>query len=364
MAAVFERQTILHEQATQGLNVYMYHPDLLQTPFSFGRGLASRPFYLDESTLETTQAGWLYKALDEITLQNAPPTWTKDEWVLTPVNMRALPNATIVQKTGPSENIPKTSDLFYSSANVTVTTSALRSRLECSSMHVPASGWLDRAEDVFSNRTNEKIHGYVLPATLFEDKPYKAPVFSVPRRMACCTNGTNSGNQSVIAYWSSSSPMTEERPAEPVDKNGSLNLKEPNAWSNNFTIKWIVGQTASTVISGANPVDNSFYVGFNGFSVGFANETLLYFTEEPQMSILNCMPIIEQTNMSITVARSTSQVLETRMLAEPQPAPGAWDYAWDIVYPRPSSNSSRGNVRYVLKLASSTCIQQQANRKS
>jgi hypothetical protein len=342
MAAVFERQTFLHEQTTQELDAFLYSSDLRQTPFSFGQGRTSRPFYLDESTLEITQADWLYTALDEVILRNAPPSWTKDEWVLTPVSTKALPNITVSQKTGSKNEHSKIADLVVSSANVTFTTSALRARLICSSVSVPASGWLDQAGDVFSNRTNETIHGYILPTVLFAGKPYKTPVFSAPRRMGCCTNGTVPGSQSAIAYWSSSSPMTDARPGESVDKNGTKNLKELTAWSNNFTIKWIVGPTASTIISGADPVPNSVTS-----DVGFANESLLYFTEEPQMSILNCMPMIEQTNISITIAKSTNQVLQARILEAPQPATGAWDYPWDITYPQPSSNSSKGNVRFV-----------------
>jgi hypothetical protein len=342
MAAVFERQSVLQERTAQELNVNLYRPNLRHTPFKFGRGLDSRPFYLDEAMLDTTQADWIYTALDEITLKNAPPGWTKDEWVLSPVNMRLLPNITVSQKTGFKEKDVETTELVVSSANATVITSALRARLQCSTINVPASGWLDRAEDVLSNRTNETLRGYVLPPMLFEDKPYKAPVFSVPRRMACCTNGTSSGNQSVIAYWSSSSPMTEVRPGESVDSSGPANVKESTAWTNKFTIKWIVGQAASTVINGANSMEHNVIS-----NVGYANETLLYFTKEPQMSMLSCTPIIEQTNMSVTVARSNNQVLSARVLDEPKPAIGAWDHPWDIMYPKASSNLSKGNARYV-----------------
>jgi hypothetical protein len=59
------------------------------------------------------------------------------------------------------------------------------------------------------------------------------------------------------------------------------------------------------------------------------------------------MPIIEQANASITVARYTGQVLEMRLLEEPQPIDGAWTQAWDIVYDKPLSNHSYENVRYV-----------------
>jgi hypothetical protein len=140
MAAVFERQSVLQERTAQELNVNLYRPNLRHTPFNFGRGLNSRPFYLDEAMLDTTHADWIYTALDEITLKNAPPGWTNDEWVLSPVNMRLLPNITVSQKTGFREKDVETTALVVSSANATVITSALRARLQCSTINVPASG--------------------------------------------------------------------------------------------------------------------------------------------------------------------------------------------------------------------------------
>jgi hypothetical protein len=98
----------------------------------------------------------------------------------------------------------------------------------------------------------------------------------------------------------------------------------------------------STMFDSNNTLRN--HVDFN---IGYENETLLYFTKEPKMSILNCSPIIEQINISITVARSTNQVLSARILADPQPVLAAWGYLWDIIYESPYSNQSVANARYV-----------------
>lgn len=307
-------------------------------PFRFGIGLATRPFYLDEALLQTTENDWAYNALDEIVLNTEAPPWTLDEWVFTPLDLENLPNITLHQDTGPSA---KSVDDLYS-ANVSVITSALRSRLSCVNTRLPTR-WLDPAEDIFSDRRNGTITGYVLPATLFDNEPYRTPVFTVPRRMACCANGTGSG-QSVVAYWSSNSKesLLEEQASVSIDENAPENLREANGWSNNFTIKWIVGPAASTPISGADPLPNQVQS-----NIGYANETLLYFTKEPKASILNCLPIIEQANASITVARSSGRILTSTILDKPEPAPGAWDHPYDILYPYPTSNNSKGNVRYV-----------------
>lgn len=63
------------------------------------------------------------------------------------------------------------------------------------------------------------------------------------------------------------------------------------------------------------------------------------------MAMLNCIPIIEKANASITIARSTGQIVEAEFLDKPQPAHEAWDYAWDVMYPEPTSNLSETNVR-------------------
>jgi hypothetical protein len=342
MAAIFERRSVLLTQPTWDFDRRMYSEALRQEPFDFERGLATRPFYLDYTTLKTTDAEWLYKALDEISLNNTPPAWTKDEWVFTPVDMSGLPLvATVSQDTGIKAKRPVSSGLGTSPANVSITTSALRSRLKCSNIRVPTSGWLDRAEDVFADRIDPPITGWVLPTMLFPKEDYKTPVFTVPRRMACCANGTVIGGQSAIAFWSSSSPMTEIRPAEPVDVNGPENLREPNAWTSNFAIKWILGPASSTVVSAGDRLPNHITMNY-----GRTDETLLYFTEEPQMSMMSCEPIIEHANASVVVARSTSMILEANLLSEPELASEAWEYAWDMIYPEPTSNSSAGNVRY------------------
>jgi hypothetical protein len=260
---------VIHAQPTTELNGRMYTYALRQEPSSFQIGLSSRPFYLAETLLETSETDWLYTALDEITLRNTPPAWTKYECIYTPVSMSHLPNTTTGSQDTGSETIH--TGLGESSANVTVTTSALRGRLACSNVPVPGTGWLDRAEDVFRNRTNEPIAGWILPQVLFQDQKYKSPVFTVPGRMACCTNSTAPSGQSVISFWSSGNPIAEQRPSEQVDLSGGEDLNVPSICSSNFTIKWIVGPTSSTVIDGSNSLENHVDVG-----VGLGTETPIF----------------------------------------------------------------------------------------
>jgi hypothetical protein len=327
MAAVFEQRTSIHTQATHGLRSLV----LREQPFSFAAQSYNSSIYFSESFLNTSNADWLYNALDEITQNTAPPPWTHNEWIFTPVKLGSFTDNAVSQKIRSKGKYQDTSNPSTFSTNITITTSALRSRLECSSIRVPASGWLDRAEDVFPDSINETITGYVLPAVLFENEPYKTPVFTAPRRMACCKNGTIPGQRSAIAYWSSNSSMVE-KPA-----NGTENVQEPSAWYQNFTIKWIVGPTALTLVS--NEVHNLVTTSF-----GFADEPILYFTEKPKMTIINCIPVIEQAIANITLHGNTSQVLASTIIGKPQPAPGAWGYSYDSANERLEINITHTNI--------------------
>jgi hypothetical protein len=355
MAAIFERQTVVHKlsfgENTRGptlsddtVMTTITHP-IRQEPFQFDIGTRRRPFYLSNDLLRTSETDWLYNALDEITLNATSPGWTKDEWVFTPVNMilwgssyfatRARARAMFVS--------PNEAEYIRSSVNVSIITSAVRSRLECSTVKLPTTRWLDSVQDVFPNHINESITGHVLPPMLSDDASFRAPVFTVPRRMACCTNGTSPGGQSIVAYWSSDNAIYDK--PEPLIGD-DVPVEKLSIWSKQFAIKWIVGPTASTTILVTSPtlITNEFVEG-NGTTLSFeeqpqigeANEPLLYFLEEPQITVLDCNPVIEQVNASVTLARFTNQILEYELLGTPQPALGAWDYPYDIIY-RTKSN--------------------------
>jgi hypothetical protein len=319
MAAIFEQHLILQNDMVGKLGVTMSRPGVRQEPFEHSMGLASRPFYLQEGVVGVSQADWLSTALDEVMLGSPPPSWTKNEWVFPPVSFRA-PNGSYsgVKYFG--------LDALPPSANITINTPAFRSRLECSNIPVPSSGWLDRAEDVFPNQTATPITGYVLPLSLFGNK---TSVFSAPRRMACCTNDTNPSGTSAIAYWSSNSPLIDRRPNETFEANAT---KQPNVWTTEFTIKWIIGHARTTTIT----KNKGYY--FQGSTTppdSEADDTLLYFTEQPQMAAINCKPIIEHANANVAVASMTGQVLDAKILDQPQPVDAAWAQMWDVVYGEP-----------------------------
>jgi hypothetical protein len=330
MAAIFEKQTVIQTRPLESIDaINAYRSQAIrQEPFEFRIGIGQRPFYLTNILLQTDQTDWLYNALDEITLNRSTPAWTKDEWAFTPVDIIFRDG---YDGDGPisgqSQNGSRNeAEYIKSSVNVSITTPAIRSRLECNPVRLPTTDWLDSVQDAFPDALNKSVTGHVLPTFISNGDSFNAPVFSAPRRMACCTNGTSPGGQSIVAYWSSNNTIYDKRPEMVAEEDNVEGFKELNNWSRRFAIKWVTGPTASTTVRGTDPT----HIDTN---VGYANESVLYFLEEPQMTVLDCKPIIEQVNASITLARYTKQILEFELLGPPQQVQEAWDYAYDVVYP-------------------------------
>jgi hypothetical protein len=142
--------------------------------------------------------------------------------------------------------------------------------------------------------------------------------------------------------------MIEEWPPKPVDQHASKDLLVRGPWYQNSTINCIIGPSASAIISGANFSTNASTVPYMNLLPEYSNECeeLLYFTEIPKISIIYCVPMIENTTANAIVARDSQQILDYKLQKDPEPAPGAWDYAWDVVYPDPMYDSVKGNIRY------------------
>jgi hypothetical protein len=329
MAAIFERQTVVHTRTLQRIDpITAYRSQTIrQEPFEFGISVGQRPFYLTNSLLETDKADWLYNALDEIVLKRSTPAWTKDEWVFTPVDISFGDGLDRDETSSarPGNRSQNEAEYVESSFNVSITTPAIRSRLECKPVTLPTTGWLDSIQDVFPDIIDKSITGRVLPTNMSDGASFSAPIFSAPRLMACCVNGTSPGGQSIVAYWSSNNALYDKRPQIVAVENNVEGFKEVNDWSKQFAIKWIVGPTASTSVRGTNP-------NYANDVAGYANETALYFLEEPRVTALDCTPVIEQVNASITLARYTTQILEFELLGTPQPVYEAWEHAYDVVY--------------------------------
>ncbi|KAF1935927.1 hypothetical protein EJ02DRAFT_470824 [Clathrospora elynae] len=299
------------------------HPRLLRLP----QKRTLRLLFLVAIGTTLCQIHWLYTELNEITLQSAPPAWTRDGWVFTPMDLQELSL--------------RNSSTIDSSANVSFSTTALRGRLECNPLQLPNSTWTNAIERVHRDRIHN-ITGRLLP-TLFDDiGPYalnNIPVFSALRQMAFCANKTE-GQQSVVAYWSSNNTYIDSRQPYPEESNTS-------AWIRSFTIKWIAGSSAKTVeVSGQQDLSTSSSVLMADESRPGGNVTLLYWEEQPDIQIMSCEPIIEFAQAEVTVARTSGQVLDSSITDTPKPATEAWEHAYDMNYEESVCRNVTGTTRY------------------
>ncbi|KAI0544205.1 hypothetical protein F4679DRAFT_55211 [Xylaria curta] len=203
-------------------------------------------------------------------------------------------------------------------------TPAIRARMECSPYTFldDETRWLTKWD--LTNNTNwnttanpkDLKAGYELgvlnehgaPPSIFyvSDDPNdgKSTSFFVNfRRLECCENTTDgSVGLASIGYWSAN---LEAAGAYPFISD---------TWPANFTVKWIHGRAAEGILRAGNwPGD-------------IANS--LIWLEPPQMTALNCQPIIETANSRVTIDSRDERVTSYEILETPQSYEEAWDSPW------------------------------------
>jgi hypothetical protein len=268
--------------------------------------------------------GWLYGALVELSYNGSQPTWTSDEWAFPPVDLSKI-STPVVQDIGSnsSRETRGTLNLQGPSVNVTLDSAALRARIECTQVDVSnTSAWLQRLDftnHAAWNQTTVPLGlrtGYSLSADGDAFLPLTqwtawTTFFEDDSRIWCCSNETNgTTDRAAIGYWSTNFEDDNGRPNDvPFD----------DASGKNFTVKWIVGkprqQQASpplTYLHGVLYSTPQFYV----------------WEEPPQMTALNCLPIFETAEASVTVDLATSAVQSYSLATKPVDATAAWSDNW------------------------------------
>ncbi|KAF2258991.1 hypothetical protein CC78DRAFT_503810 [Lojkania enalia] len=251
---------------------------------------------------------WIRTATIQLTLSGSEPAWSSQGWSFVPIDLSSFANVT-------SNSLQEEKNAFdeeeqltppISAGNVSLSTSAIRGRIECSS--IPAvsnvSSWLytwnltDEQEWNVTANPRDLTTGYELWRWMFIDEPYNTSSLSHPSEAFCCVNNTEKDAQrrnSAIGYWS------------PND-----GVKFPHAretWPQNFTTKWIRGTAR-----------NDYHKAEWNTSVPGP----LLFSEVPSLQALNCMPVIESANAHVTVDQRTGKVYGYTILDEPQSAQQAW----------------------------------------
>lgn len=279
-----------------------------------------------------TTGDWMYNALDEMVLGSPPPDWTADGWSFTPINLNLLPAVSKKQREKRPGDQKSDATLLSSLSNVTLETTAMRARLQCEKVPIEGDSWMgDEIQAIVQgfNSTIKNIsatslnltEGKLLPKILFENTTYETSTFATPLRVLCCSNETED-SPSAVAYWSFADDKKWWS-----RQNDQWTGVVPNGtdWPSRFSIKWIAGlstTTTTTVYTNNQPTV----------------WTPLVFKEVPAIQALDCKPVIEKVQAQVTVARSSAEVLEYKLLGEPQPRTDVWDLAFDIQKPAENEN--------------------------
>lgn len=244
--------------------------------------------------------------------QNAStPPWSKDNWSFAPVDFEDSAKDFLALASNATSS--RFDLLPY---NVTVSTPALRARLECKVLDyiTDTSLWLSKWD--FNNKTiNAKTNRTMWNATTrppnldigYELLPQlsnpsnQLPRMSIPVTNAqgyvtCCANMTDDNpGEAAIGYWT---PLLAGYTAQ------------------GFISKWIVGYPLDELYK------DSSYTGEQGSSVIIGRHWI--WKEVPKMQAISCSPVFEQANASVTVQLGTGAVQNYTILDRPTNATGAW----------------------------------------
>ncbi|CAN9250628.1 unnamed protein product [Alternaria alternata] len=292
MSALFERQAAnISDHSVLERTLELRQIPIINTVTTTpGRLQAVRlelpPFKVLDSLLLDPPRSWLPGAAIQLSLNGTKPSWTHDGWSFVPLNL-----ASILQ---PNDTIS-----VQSPNNVTLTTSAIRARLECEEVPEVAntSTWLIRSNDTESLDESYDLEGlkdyYSFNRTMFYDSPSNTSAFATDATLACCSNETNGDSETaVIGYWS------------PVDVENFSNAN--SQWPIPFVTKWIVGRPLT--VTGPDQEDGQ----------------PLLFKDAPDLQAARCVPIVETADAKVVVDQRTGTVHSYEVIGSIDPAQSAW----------------------------------------
>ncbi|KAI0420768.1 hypothetical protein F5X98DRAFT_391488 [Xylaria grammica] len=250
--------------------------------------------------LSSMRTSWIYGAAIQLSLGGSKPPWSSNGWSFVPSDLSLIPR-------GKLQNVGNQTAFPDAPTAVVLETQAIRARLECSpygfisNISTWATRWdltdgktwdLPESPDLIS-------HGYELGLLdsyntgflVNKSSAYHTTIFADSSRLQCCENITDGKlGPGSVGYWS---------PNTGSDK------------SNNFTVKWIHGY----------PVEG--YQVLDPYNLGQYNAHLMW-ADEPQMAALNCMPLVETANASVTVDAEDGRIIEFDILDIPRLDEFAW----------------------------------------
>lgn len=302
MSALFQQNSVSMPQTRnleRSLEVRR-DPLLATTSLQYSEGIEDYMFYegnpagevammLAESLIDL-EGNWMYTALLQASLQGPEPPWSSDGWSFAPLNLSKLTRDLSISRTANPRENGATKGLH--TANLTVKTSAVRGRVDCSFIEdLKPDMWLATEGGTRNSTSPDRLY-YPQITLKFENATSQVtPMAATPE---CCYNrsdasiSTESLNMvTTLGYW------TENR--------DSINVT-----TRDFTAKWVRGKA-----------------GFR--EVGdFAQNPRMVFREPPAIQVLNCVPVFETADAEVTVEPSTGAVQEFDILGDPAPDAVAW----------------------------------------
>ncbi|KAJ4291613.1 hypothetical protein N0V90_009508 [Kalmusia sp. IMI 367209] len=201
----------------------------------------------------------------------------------------------------------ETGTLGSSTANVTISTPAIRIRMDCDT--IPeiqnVSSWLGKNEQAVTSaefiRNQTGLTNFTaLRRFIFQDTPAFTTIFTNGNQVQCCNNRTsNHLDTAAIGYWS----PTDSRSYPYQDRN----------WPLSFIPKWVIGPFSKE--------DGAYN---------------LIFEEQPELQAALCKPIIETTEATVLIDQATG-VVHSYDLDGP---PIAYDSAWSEAFIRRSPSNT------------------------
>ena len=268
---------------------------------------------------------WMYTATVQLTRNGSQPAWSRDGWSFTPLDL-----SSVIESASTTSGLVNTTQ---GSVNVTLTTPAVRGRLECSPVEGfnNRSAWLTSWDLTNHTQWNTSVNphgyskGYELGVTNEPDPAlgnknvqrgmifipnyhdnagntftYNTSLFNIPDQLVCCGESDSS-----IGYWSPNSPV--------------MNTYNYSYWSfdtfpANFTVKWLHAPGPALMYQpGKNISIQPYWIH----------------PELPSIQALNCVPVIETATAKVSLDASTQEVYGYDIIDEPTPVETAWKHKLD-----------------------------------
>lgn len=272
---------------------------------------------------------WMYGANIQLSLNGSEPPWSSSGWSFAPVDLSTLPTRNI-QNTGNSSTDDENGVPLPSATFATLDTVGIHARLECRAFDAFDSSdiWTTKQDLTDSTYWNTSINpislqtGYELGTIACSTnntniglgylcgtasgQNVTTTFYVQPSQLSCCENRTEDGfGLASVGYWSASRGT------------GVLFPNLGQDYPFNFTVKWIHGTAQE------------------GFVMANASSEArrLLWHEPPQLTAIDCRPIIETANARVTVDIASSRVQNYTITSDPVPDTNAWTDLFSVHNP-------------------------------